>query len=534
MNVLKSIFAGITGIGMLFGGLFGAHQTQNIGAAYNPTGGGTYYLESGIGLTDTTVYLTSFEEPVSNIPYTMTYLNSSVEFGTLDSNSPTKREFISFTGITQNTDGTAILTGVTRGLSPSYPFTASSTFETTHTGQSTFVLSNTPQFYQQYASLANNQTITGSWFFPAPSSSTNAITVGYGSSTYAIIANNNTFTGNNTFNGLTTLIGTTTSNASTTYTGVVTFTTSPLVPTPTTASQAASKAYVDGVAISGAPIANSLTTGLVRVATSSLIAAGTASSTFYAIPASLASSTASSTSISVATKLSTGKIDPSFLSGTTENYTLNGSTALATTTISNLTVSATSTLATTTVTGALTLNGIPIVAQSQDVLVYATTSATTTTITSSAEATIASWTLPANTMGTNGLLHLRIYAGGTIYTSGATQNINFKFYLGSQSVTLGIGASTVQSLAIHGYADFYIGMNGVTNSESAVATGIFTNNFDLHGSIGASTDVWNQTSQSAGALTVDTTSNQTMKITGQLTSSGSQTLTTSLITAEVI
>jgi uncharacterized protein YvpB len=48
--------------------------------------------------------------------------------------------------------------------------------------------------------------------------------------------------------------------------GVKTFTSSPLVPTPTTASQAATKNYVDTVASSGAPDATTSMNGLVRLA----------------------------------------------------------------------------------------------------------------------------------------------------------------------------------------------------------------------------------------------------------------------------
>lgn len=47
--------------------------------------------------------------------------------------------------------------------------------------------------------------------------------------------------------------------------GVKTFSSSPIVPTPTTASQAATKGYVDGVAIAGAPDASTSTKGIGRV-----------------------------------------------------------------------------------------------------------------------------------------------------------------------------------------------------------------------------------------------------------------------------
>lgn len=152
--------------------------SQNLGA-YNPTGGGTYHLQSSIGLTNTSINLSSFKEPISNIPYTMTYLNSSVAYGTLDPQNPTRSEFISFTGITQNSDGSAKLTGVIRGLARSYPYTASSSLAVSHSGQSIFILSDSPQHFLEYAVKRNDETITGAWSFPTPSSASNAATKQY-------------------------------------------------------------------------------------------------------------------------------------------------------------------------------------------------------------------------------------------------------------------------------------------------------------------------------------------------------------------
>lgn len=139
-------------------------------ASFYPSGGGTYRLQTSAGVSDAVINLSSFKEPVSNIPYTMTYLNSSIECGTLDPQT-SKSEFISFTGITQNSDGSAQLTGVIRGLGRSYPYTASSTLASTHFGQSIFILSDAPCLFQQYGALQNNSVITGNWTAPDPSGS---------------------------------------------------------------------------------------------------------------------------------------------------------------------------------------------------------------------------------------------------------------------------------------------------------------------------------------------------------------------------
>lgn len=142
-------------------------------ATYYPAGGGTYNLGSSIGSTDTSILLSSFLEPVSNVPYTMVLLNTDIAFGTIAPGT-TSSEFISFTGITQNANGTALLTGVTRGLAKKYPFTTSSTFKLPHSGQSIFILSDAPQVFTQYASKVNDEVITGNWDFTGQLTFTNA------------------------------------------------------------------------------------------------------------------------------------------------------------------------------------------------------------------------------------------------------------------------------------------------------------------------------------------------------------------------
>ncbi len=136
---------------------------------FNPSGSGTYRLQSSIGTSNTTVNLSSFKEPISNIAYSMAYMNTDIAYGTLDPQQPSLSEFISFTGITQNSDGSAQLTGVTRGLSRSYPYTASSTvFAKAHAGQSIFILSNSPNFQNEYVTKRNAEDITGLKTFETP------------------------------------------------------------------------------------------------------------------------------------------------------------------------------------------------------------------------------------------------------------------------------------------------------------------------------------------------------------------------------
>lgn len=156
------------------------NQDQKLGA-FNTSGGGTYRLKNSVGIADTSLPLSSFKEPVSNIPYTMSYLNTTIGYGTIDPQT-SRSEFISFSGITQNSDGSAALTGVSRGLTRTpagSSCTASTTLAQRHPGQSVFILSDSPCLFQEYAVKRNDETITGVWGFPYPSASNTPATKGY-------------------------------------------------------------------------------------------------------------------------------------------------------------------------------------------------------------------------------------------------------------------------------------------------------------------------------------------------------------------
>lgn len=131
--------------------------------SFTPAGGLTYRLKSSIGTTNSTIVLSSFKNR-SGIPLTMSLLNTSIAYATLDPQTDNS-EFISFTGITQNADGTATLSGVSRGLADIFPFTASTTMRMSHSGQSILILSDSPQLFEEYPVMRNTENITGSWGF---------------------------------------------------------------------------------------------------------------------------------------------------------------------------------------------------------------------------------------------------------------------------------------------------------------------------------------------------------------------------------
>lgn len=168
--MLSFIGKTLAGIGLALVSFLGIHNTPltaPVAGSYSPTGAGTYYLEATITNSQNTINLTSFDEPVSNIPYTMSYLGSTIEYGTISPQSG-RSEFVSFSGITQNTDGSATLTGVVRGLSRSPGSggcVASSTLASGYAGQTKFILSNPPCQLAQYAVKQNNEEVSGLWTF---------------------------------------------------------------------------------------------------------------------------------------------------------------------------------------------------------------------------------------------------------------------------------------------------------------------------------------------------------------------------------
>lgn len=143
-------------------------------AQYNPAGGQTYSLQSSISSTQTTITLSSFLVPVSGDPFTMTLMDTTIAYGTIAPRT-SQSEFISFTGITNNGDGSFTLTGVTRGLNKTAPFTEDTDFKLPHPGGSQFILSDAPQVFSRYSVIANDETMTGRKQFPTDGTASAAV-----------------------------------------------------------------------------------------------------------------------------------------------------------------------------------------------------------------------------------------------------------------------------------------------------------------------------------------------------------------------
>lgn len=434
--MIKALIGGILGIGTLLGSWFGINQAQPPVVAndyiptfgsYSPTGGGTYRLGQSIGTTDTTIKLSSFKEPVSNIPYTMSYLNSDIEYGTLSPQSSIS-EFISFSGITQNSDGSATLTGVVRGMSRT-PGTggcvASTTLAQGHAGQSIFILSNPPCQLAEYVPLRTTATSSAVLVF----SSTTPPRLDY-----------------------------TAAQATGSYIS--------------TTSEFATVAYVNATTVAGANNSSESVKGISQLSTATQAGNSTSQGSTGArlvLPGSLATSSCVIIQSSIiAASSTTGKIDPGCIGGSTAIYSFTATTSIS---------------ATGTSTNPLKLNGIGYAfpgtqGASSTVLatdgngflswqgavqkLYLNTNPTSVTQTT-ATTTVFSFSVPGNTLSTSNYVKVHMMIRGWRYDAG----------VGDYQIDVGYGGASTTMTFFNsnfgvdgsGYADIYLAATGATNSQ---------------------------------------------------------------------
>lgn len=163
-NIMKKLF--ITALiigGLVFG--YNKYQESQISVGGDLLiGGQNYTLNQSVSSTDVAITLSSFTIPQSGAEITDSYIGD-IEYGTIEPGNSSRQEFISFTGITQNADGTATLTGVARGLAPVTPYTASTTYAFSHAGSVRFIISDAPSKWDRVAFKSNDEAVTGLWNF---------------------------------------------------------------------------------------------------------------------------------------------------------------------------------------------------------------------------------------------------------------------------------------------------------------------------------------------------------------------------------
>lgn len=118
----------------------------------------TYHLYSGESAAATTVRITPYPTDLDGVKLTMTDFGTTPTV-TMDPGFKGIEEIESFTGITDNGDNTATLTGLSRDLQSKYPYTGTGTGRT-HGSGSIVVFGNNPQLYGRLAAPENTQTWT--------------------------------------------------------------------------------------------------------------------------------------------------------------------------------------------------------------------------------------------------------------------------------------------------------------------------------------------------------------------------------------
>lgn len=119
---------------------------------------------AGAVIGDVTVVLSSLKQIDGTTNITMTNFGA-IGYMTLEPNSGTQEEQISFSGIVQNANGTATLSGVKSVLFVS-PYTESTGLAKTHAGGTKAIISNTAGFYNKLVAKDDAATITGKYTFP--------------------------------------------------------------------------------------------------------------------------------------------------------------------------------------------------------------------------------------------------------------------------------------------------------------------------------------------------------------------------------
>lgn len=129
---------------------------ENLGSNTRLFAGFPYYLAgSGVSSSATSITLTSLTIPQTGQKILDSDLDSTF-YITLEPGSRERQELVSCTTVTQNSsNGTATLSGCSRGLAPIQPYTASTTLAFAHSGGSMAVFSNPPQVYNDILDYVN-------------------------------------------------------------------------------------------------------------------------------------------------------------------------------------------------------------------------------------------------------------------------------------------------------------------------------------------------------------------------------------------
>lgn len=475
MNFFHSIGNVFIGIGIFLGSIFGVHAPiqapQDLGAAVQPSGVLPATLSgSGISSSASSLTVTSFTIPQTGQLIQDSDLSSTF-YLTLESGNRTKQEFISCTTLTQNSGGTATFSGCIRGLSPIYPYAASTTLALPHGGGTNVVVeSNSPSFYSQFAALANNNLFTGQQAFTLTPTST---------------------------------------------------------PVCASASELCNKTYVDSVAIAGASNSDDSTKGIVEMATRSEASTGTSfggTGARLALGANIATSSCITAQNQVLVASSTtGKLSGNCFDTTNNAYTF---TKAITFNSATSTFNATTSIAASANTAPLIINGVttswpstaptasstPVFDTSGNVTYTRPefTLIASTTLTSVLSTTTLSWTAPAGGTDLKIVIAIPSFSGNvpTVYINfnGDTGN-NYTYGAVLEGGTGETGGTSLGAFSLIGNpgSNSTVGWHIVFNMSNAPALkklASWTGSRDSNASVFMGGGSWNNTTARVSSITV--------------------------------
>lgn len=154
-----------------------------------PIAGNTYNLAgSGVTGSATSLTLQSFTIKQTGQPIVDADLSDTF-YLTIEPGNNNRQEILSCTTVVQNSNGTATISGCSRGMSPITPYTASTTLQFSHAGGTQVIFSDPPQLFNEFGRLQNANTWLGDNIF-ASSTAPLDQRLGLGTTSPAYFTNN--------------------------------------------------------------------------------------------------------------------------------------------------------------------------------------------------------------------------------------------------------------------------------------------------------------------------------------------------------
>lgn len=137
--------------------ILGAAPSPAALATYTLSGAGVYSSATSITLTSLAIKQTGQKIQTSDLRQGA----SDLFYVTLEPGNTTRQEIVGCSTVTQNSNGTATLGTCSRGMSPIYPYTASSTLRFTHAGSSQVIFGDAPQIFNDFNNYIASAVVSG-------------------------------------------------------------------------------------------------------------------------------------------------------------------------------------------------------------------------------------------------------------------------------------------------------------------------------------------------------------------------------------